>query len=221
MLPFTREQFYGVFVDYNAQAWPMQVVAYVVGLGLLALLLRPSRAAGRVAAAGLAALWAWTGVAYHALHFSAINRAAYLFAALFVVQALLLLYFGVVKDRLHIEAGVGRRQALGWVLIVYALAVYPLIGLWSGHRWSELPMFGITPCPLTIFTFGLLLQTAASVPRALLVVPVVWSFIGGSAAFLLEVPQDWLLVFSGIVTALALWTRRDEAATGRLRTAGG
>jgi hypothetical protein len=61
-----------------------------------------------------------------------------------------------------------------------------------------MPMFGITPCPLTIFTFGMLMLTNAPVPRRLLVIPVAWSLIGGSAAFLLDVPQDWLLLFSGL-----------------------
>jgi hypothetical protein len=59
-------------------------------------------------------------------------------------------------------------------------------------------MFGITPCPLTIFTFGLLLLTIAPVSRWVLVIPFLWSFIGGSAAFALGIAQDWLLLISGI-----------------------
>lgn len=208
MLPFTREQFFGIFVEYNAQVWPVQVLAYLIGAGLVALLLRPSRSARRVIAAGLAAMWIWTGIAYHAVHFSAINPAAYAFAALFVLQGVLLVYFGVVKDRLGFDARVRRSRPWGWALIAYALVIYPLIGLWSGHRPGELPMFGITPCPVTLFTFGLLLLAAAPVPRWLLAVPIVWSLIGGSAAFLLGVPQDWLLLFSGVATALALRRRR-------------
>jgi len=31
-------------------------------------------------------MWLWTGFAYHGLSFSVINKAAYFFAALFVVQ---------------------------------------------------------------------------------------------------------------------------------------
>jgi hypothetical protein len=32
----------------------------------------------------------------------------------------------------------------------------------------------------------------------LLVIPVLWSLVGGSAAFLLQVPQDWILLASGL-----------------------
>ena len=38
MLPFTREQFLGVFADYNTAVWPAQVVAYVLGLIVVAAL---------------------------------------------------------------------------------------------------------------------------------------------------------------------------------------
>jgi hypothetical protein len=68
---------------------------------------------------------------------------------------------------------------------------------------SHLPMFGITPCPVTIFTFGLFLL-AAPVSRWLLVVPVLWALIGGSAAFVLHVPQDWMLLASGFSVMLLL-----------------
>jgi Family of unknown function (DUF6064) len=45
------------------------------------------------------------------------------------------------------------------MLTIYAAALYPLLGLAMGHPSSELPMFGVTPCPVTIFTFGMLLLT--------------------------------------------------------------
>jgi hypothetical protein len=87
---------------------------------------------------------------------------------------------------------------LGWAFVIYASIIYPLIGLWTGHRYPGMPMFGITPCPVTIFTLGLLLLTTAPVSRWLLPIPFIWTLIGGSAAFLLGVPQDWLLLLSGI-----------------------
>lgn len=93
------------------------------------------------------------------------------------------------------------------------MVLYPLAGMWAGHRYPELPMFGITPCPLTLFTFGLLLLTTAPVPRPLLVIPFVWSLIGGSAALLLGIPQDWVLLFSGVpIPTLLLRDRARRSA---------
>jgi len=73
-------------------------------------------------------------------------------------------------------------------------------------------MFGVTPCPVAIFTFGLFLLTVRPVPRWLLVIPFVWSLIGGSAAILLQVPQDWLLLVSGWIT-VPLTIVRDRQTT--------
>lgn len=79
--------------------------------------------------------------------------------------------------------------------------------------YPGMPMFGITPCPVTIFTFGLLLLTTARVAWWIFVIPFVWSVIGGSAALLLGVPQDWLLLVSGV--AIPLIVVRDRGRSHR------
>lgn len=197
MLPFTHAQFIEVFAQYNMNVWPAQILAYVLGVAVVLAILRPSANTGRWLAAGLASMWLWTGIAYHGLHFAEINKAAFLFGALFVIQAMLMLHAGFTGK---LQFGASRKAAawLGWGLILYALVLYPLVGFWAGYRYPEMPMFGITPCPVTLFTFGVFLLTTAPMPRRLLVIPVIWSLIGGSAAYLLQVPQDWLLLFSGL-----------------------
>lgn len=187
MLPFTRDQFFAIFVDYNLGVWPAQIVAGLLGLAMVGALIRPSRLGGRVIGMGLAASWLWTGVAYHGRYFSTINKAALVFAAIFVLQGLAVFFAGVFEGVLRFEPGSrGKVRWLSWALIAYAGLVYPLIGLGMGHRLAELPMFGITPCPVTIFSFGLLLAT----PR------VPW----------------WLLLISGLLTAAVLLRGRARQA---------
>ena len=81
------------------------------------------------------------------------------------------------------------------------------------QRWTELPAFGLTPCPVALFTTGCLLLTTHDVPRRLLVIPLLWSLIGGSAAVLLGMPQDAVLAASGLAL-LILWRRREHSAGG-------
>jgi len=217
MLPFTREQFFSVFVDYNLAVWPAQVVAYLIGVVMMLALLRRTPWAQRAVAAGLVAMWAWTGIAYHGLFFSAINKAAAGFAALFVAQALLFAHASLVKQDLRWTAPAGgARGAVAWGLMLYATVLYPLLGLAAGHAYTGLPMFGITPCPVTLFTFGLLLSATPQVPRRLLVIPLVWALIGGSAAFLLGVPQDWPLLIGGLVVIPWMWHRPRATLGTRL-----
>ena len=210
MLPFTREEFFGVFAAYNEAIWPAQLAAYALGLVAVAVLFLPVLRSDRIVAAILAVMWAWTGVAYHAVYFAPINEAAYAFAAFFVGQGVLFAYVGVLKGELRFGFRPGVGSWIGVVFLAYAAVIYPLIGIATGHTYPAMPMFGVTPCPVTIFTFGFLLLTTQPFSRWLLVIPFLWSLIGGSAAFLLGVPQDFLLLASGIIS-VPIIVARDRA----------
>lgn len=199
MLPFTLGQFLNVFAAYNEAIWPTQILAYVLGAVAVAALVWKGRAADCVVSTVLGAMWLGTGVFYHAVFFSSINKAAFVFAALFVLEGVALLYTGVVRGRLRFAITYGFRAVIGAAFILYASLIYPLIGMATGHDWPMLPMFGVAPCPVTIFTFGLLLMTTGRFSYWLLVIPFIWSAIGGSAAILLDVRQDWLLLVSGFI----------------------
>ncbi len=203
MLPFTVEQFFAVFRAYNGSLWPAIPVAYALGAAVLWAIVSQRPVAARLAAVALALMWLWTGVAYHIAYFAEINRLALPFGALFIAEAILLVV--VAAWRRPISFGSAGLPAIaGWTLIAYTVIAYPLIGWMAGHPLAELPQFGVTPCPVTLFTFGVLLLARPPAPWLLLVIPVVWSLIGGSAAFLLHVPQDWVLLLSGVATLLLL-----------------
>jgi hypothetical protein len=215
VLPFTRDQFFALFVEYNKAVWPVQIGAYVLGIAMVILVIVPSRGRNRIIGVGLAAMWAWTGMVYFRDYFASIDRAADVFAGLFVLQAALLLYSTAILGHEKFRVCTGARAWVGWSLIAYATVLYPLLGLWTKHSLEALPMFGITPCPVTIFTLGLLLL-ARPMAWWLLAIPFLWSLVGGSAAFLLGVPQDWVLLASGVAV---LWValRRGGHPPSRLR----
>jgi hypothetical protein len=201
MLPFTHEQFIAVFAAYNAAVWPAPVAAYgLAAVGLAAVWLR-LRWSGALMAIVLALLWAWTGIAYHLMHFAVINPAARLFGGLFVVQALLLLAWSW-RQAPQLRFGGQAGRLVGSVLLFYALVAYPLLGLLFGYGYPGMPTFGITPCPLTLFTFGALLLASSRPPWWLIAIPLGWSLVGGSAAVLLHVPQDWVLLLGGPVASV-------------------
>lgn len=213
MLPFTVEQFLAVFANYNNAIWPAQLLAYALGAVAFALIFRGGAGSDRTIAAILAAMWAVTAIGYHLMFFAAINKAAHGFGALFLIEAAALAYAGVYRNRLNFGFAADPAAWVGVFFVVYAAALYPLIGIATGHRYPELPMFGLTPCPVTIFTLGMLLLTANPPPGYLLAIPLLWSLIGGSAAILLQIPQDWLLLASGAITALLLLTRRSSSGS--------
>jgi hypothetical protein len=173
MLPFTPAQFLSVFVNYNTAIWPVQLGAYLLGCSSIVLLRWKVPHADRITAGILAIMWLWTGIAYHGLFFATISKAACLFGALFVIQGAYLLYTGVYHNRLRFGLGGGPTVWIGVALVFYAAILYPLIGMWTGNVYPEMPVFGVTPCPVTIFTFGMFLLTIHPRSRWLLVIPFI------------------------------------------------
>jgi hypothetical protein len=212
-LPFTTEQFIAVFERYNPAIWPLQIVAYALGVVAVAVTLKPVRRSDRVIGAVLAIFWIWIGVTYHLVYFREINPAATVFGAFFVAQGVLFLFVGVVRPRLVFRAGLSASSMLGGLLILYSMVAYPIIGSLLGHGYPRSPSFGVAPCPTTIFTFGLLLWTRARPPTYVLAIPLIWSAIGFSAAFTLGIYEDIGLPIAGVLgTALLLW--RDGRGIG-------
>jgi Family of unknown function (DUF6064) len=207
MVPFTVEQFFAVFEAYNRAIWPAQVLAYILGGAAVWLALSPRPHSGRLVAAVLAGFWLWMGIAYHLWHFAAINPAAYLFGVAFVVQGVLFIVSGVLREHLSFRFRPNVFGLTGLTFIAYAAVLYAVLGHLGGHGYPKAPVFGVAPCPTTILTFGVLLLTDRPVPSHLLVIPVLWSLIGGSAAVLLAVPEDTGLIAAGVGGGLLLALR--------------
>jgi hypothetical protein len=158
-------------------------------------------------------MWLWTGLAYHVVFFSLINPAATLFGMFFVFEGLLLAEAGL-RGRLVFGKASGLGRALGWALLVYAVVGYPALGLLLGERALELPAFGLTPCPVVLITLGMLLLATGPARPWLFVIPVSWALIGGSAAVLLRVPQDWPLLLSPLLLAIVAIRERSQGGFG-------
>jgi hypothetical protein len=150
------------------------------------------------------------------MYFSTINGAALGFGALFIVQAVLWLIFGVVRPKLSFQWETNPYTIIGAVMIVYAMIVYPILGTLQGHGYPRSPSFGVAPCPTTIFTFGLLLLTNARVPKSLLVIPFLWSLLGISASYQLGIREDIGLLVAGVLSVVLLfWRDRTPLHIGR------
>lgn len=207
-MPFTVEEFFDVFRQYNETVWPAQLVLLAAAIVAVLMAVRAGEYAGRTVSGILALLWLWMGAVYHIGFFRDINPAAVLFGALFIVQAVLLAWLGVVEGRLTFRSR-GGANVLGWVLAGYALLVYPLLGALLGHSYPSSPTFGL-PCPTTIFTFGVFLWARPPIPRALVIIPGLWSILGARAAFQLGMGEDFGLLIAALI-ALPVLLRGGRA----------
>jgi hypothetical protein len=213
-MPFTFEAFFEVFARYNTAVWPLQWVLLACGVGAAGAAVSHRLAWQRAALLVLAALWLWMAVVYHLLFFSRINPLAFVFAAVFVLQAVLLVWTAWRWKQENAPASWGT-SATAFSLVLFACVAYPLLGYSWGHRFPAVPTFG-TPCPTTIFTLGVLLLLPRP-PLLTFLVPMLWAATGTSAALHLGVPQDFGLPAAALLAGLAIFYRGHLTRHARLQ----
>lgn len=208
-MPFTVEEFLNVFEKYNLSVWPMQLFLNLLAIVAFWFLVFGRRNKSYVINSVLVFLWLWIGLVYHLLFFSAINKAAYIFGSLFIVQSFLFVFYGLIGSKIiKYQFRFDVHGVLGLLFILYALIVYPILANYFGHEYPKMPTFGL-PCPTVIFTFGLLLFVVNSIPRIVILIPFLWSLIGFFAAVNLTIKEDFGLLIAGILgTAMLLFFRR-------------
>jgi Family of unknown function (DUF6064) len=219
--PFTVAEFLTVFAAYNAAIWPFQIAAYGLGLAALAAVFVPHPRLTRLAVAALAVLWIFTGFGYHLLFFATINPIAPVFAAVFVLQGMLLLASAIRPGSLRLALGQDIRSVAGLVTMAYALVIYLALGFWAGHGGIAGPMFGVAPCPTTIITLGVLMIARGARVIWLSVIPILWSLIGLAAAIQLRIPEDLAMPVAGMFLAGIMGARAWDRRTSQPDLASG
>ncbi len=214
-IPFTPEQFFQVFEKYNQTIFPMQFLLVLMAITVIFMAVSRKPFRNKIISGLLGFLWLWTGIVYHLIFFTAISPPAYLFGTLFIFQGLMFLYEGVARNCLSFHASWKFYGILGAILIVYALAIYPLIGYELGRIFPTSPTFGV-PCPTTIFTFGLLFWTDKKVPLSLLIIPALWSIVGTSAALNFGIKEDFGLLVAGSLGTAFIIRRNLTPKTEKL-----
>jgi len=209
-MPFTVEQFLNVFVVYNTVIWPMQFGLVAIAMFVILTAFKPGKRSSRLITVLLSFLWFWAGIVYHLGFFRHINEIATIFGALFIIQAVLLLYVGVIRGDLRYQPRLDLSGVVGAFLVLYAIIVYPELAYVTGHKYPGAPTFG-TPCPLTVFTFGILLWADGLARWFLLGIPLLWSLTGVAAVWHLGMLEDILLPLGGLISfSVIMWHSRHR-----------
>lgn len=207
--PFTIDQFFQVFVEYNQSVWPMQLIFYVIAILIVYLLFKKLVIKNKIILCALAFFWLWMGIVYQWLFFSSINPAAKFFGAIFLLQGIFLGY-EAIRDKIDFSFSGKLRSYFGLFFLIFGSLLYPILGYILGHKYPATPTFGL-PCPTTIFTIGMFLFIR-KLPKYLMVIPFVWALIGSVAAFSFGVIQDYLLFFTGIVGIFFTFFKKENSS---------
>ena len=200
-LLFSPRTYYRLFELYNLAVWPWHVLAIVLGLAVLLLWLRGGAWQGRTVAVILAACWAFVAWAYLLARYDTINWAASYFAAAFAVEALLLVWTGLIRNWLSLR----RRDVAGLCIFVFALFAWPLVGRLLGRPWPQTEIFGIAPDPTVVATLGVLIAADRS-HWELLLVPLLWCAISGATLWVMQSPDAFLAPAAALLAlVIACW----------------
>ena len=210
-MPFTSDEFFGVFALYNRRFIVVVVALWLASAGMVAFVSRDPERRSRTLSLFLAGTVA--------VECGRLSR-----ALLHADQSCCVVVRGLVR-------GPGRSLLVvhSWqehrLLLVHRMETPHRAGRRRicsgisvpddrlGHSYPETPTFGV-PCPTAILTIGLLVGARGHLPLTLAIVPIVWGFIGGSAAVLLAVPTDYVLLGSGLLLTAILVVQRVQP--GRL-----
>jgi hypothetical protein len=188
LIPFSRETYFRLFERYNIGVWPAPIIGFAIGLTAL---FTARRAEGRLLRAPFlltAACWVWVGWVFQIHWYAPLSWPGIFFGIAFVLQGVLM---GVVLGRHPIVAvpeGTNRDPGPGLWILVFALALQPLLGLFSGRPWYGLEVFGSAPDPTALATLGLLLMIRHSLRWLLSIIPLAWCLISGATLWVLSVP---------------------------------
>ncbi len=206
--PFSAEQFFDVIEKYNVKVFPMQFVFLIAGLILFWLILTQKNQNTKLPGIFVGILWLWIGIVYHILFFTSINKAAFMFGGLFILQGLLILYESVFRGRMNHKTLNSSNVNAGYFLIIYGLIIYPVVSYLTEGSFTTISL-GL-PCPTTILTFGIFLVFSKNLPRYLLIIPTLWSLLGISAALNFGVYQDFVMVAAALYADFILFRQKSK-----------
>lgn len=208
----TGEQLLAVFAAYNPQIWPMQIVAYLLGGAAVFLALRKTAFSGRGVPAILAFFWLWVALLFWLPSVQQGFTPGVIFVAIFLIQGVLLAIYAI-KPRLHFGFQPGLAAWVGLGFVLYALLGYPVVGALLGHTYPRMSPFGLTPCPVVTFTFGIFLLAKPKVSKGLLILPFIYA-LTGFIWISIGMWEDIGMLLSGLLGTVLIWYRDARLPAG-------
>ena len=203
-LLFSPRVYWRMFELHNAELWPLHVLTLAAGLIILIIAWRGTWA--RWLAFILAILWIFVGWSFLWQRYATINWAAVYVAPAFVIEGVLLLVIGSLRDGLAFDLR-GPVRGIGCLILAFALAGQPLLAPLQGRGWASSEVFGIAPDPTVIATLGVLLLARGRFLPVLLPIPVLWCLLSGMTLHTMGEPQAWAPLGALALAATAwIWT---------------
>lgn len=200
----STETWWNQIGTYNNAIFPMQIIIMIVAIILTYFLFaKPGTKTNKLMKAYLSFTFAWNGIIFF-LIFGKELPGIFLGAPLFIIVAILFAWdiFGN-KTQLRLPNIKWQRYLMMfWILLAF---LYPLIGLAFGHYYPKTCIFGVMPCPTTVFALALLVAAIPKVDKKVYVLLLVWALPAfGKCLGALNLYEDCVLFWTGIYALIML-----------------
>jgi hypothetical protein len=207
-LLFSPRVYWRTIELHNRTLWPLQVPAILLGTICALLVVRPRPGSARAISVLLAAVWIWVAWSFLWKRYATINWAVAYMIPAYVVEALLLVWLGVLRKSLLFNPSRSFSSTLGLTIFLYALILHPFAAIASGRTIQAAEVFGIHPDPTAFATLGVLLLARGRNVAALLAIPVAWCVVGWTTLYAMGAPESWIrLAVIGLSVASKLAAR--------------
>jgi hypothetical protein len=208
-IPFTTEQFFEIIEKYNLAVFPTQLIVILLGILSVILLHLKKESKNQLIGGFLGILWIWIGFAYHFAFFTEINKAAFVFGGLFVLEGIFILFETFFRKKLEFEFKGKLMDYVAYFFLIFGIVIYPILLFFLENSLETTITLGL-PCPSTILTFGFLMLTSSKLSKYLLIIPALWTIIGTGAAINFGVYPDYLMPISALTAIIYLIARKKK-----------
>lgn len=199
------EEIFQILASYNEMIYPLQYVAYALGILVVILAFIKSILSSRIISGILALMWFFVAAVFGLPYAIEGMTVAIITAVIFFIQAGFFV-LQIFKPRLHFGTYSKTFTIIGMLFVLGAMVGYLIIGRIVGHTYPRYLPFGLAPCPLTVFTLSIYMFTSKKVPIWLLVLPFLFSLTG-----IMPVSQgiyeDIILFLSGLICTPMIYLR--------------
>jgi len=204
LLLFSSRTYWRLFELANAEVWPLQILIFFLGALTLIWVFRPRPWSNQVSAVLVSSAWVSAGFWFIGVLYAQINWAVVYAVPAFVAEAILFIWFGVIRQELRVTFRWDLPGIVGLGLFAYALMLHPLVAPLSGRPLAAAEIIAIAPDPTAIATLGLI----AMAPRGktiwlILLAPILWCIVTTATLFTMGAWEGWIPLTAIILALMA------------------
>ena len=169
VVPYSKEVLDSVVYEYQEFFFPIQFIFIFLALLVVYLIWKSENKNNKTIVSILAIFWIWIGAIYEMKYYISINWFGLYIGSFFILQGLLLLWFGLIKKEV-----VFIRNNYSLLAVLILVLCYPALQIISGMHYFESSIIAMLPDITVLFFLILFFVNTQKRIWSLFIIPLVW-----------------------------------------------